>query len=161
MQAINRSTTPGFGPAAMKTYQVSSPRETHYRDATCAEVDCRNHAKGWVTVIDEATDLGAKQARYIRSVCRPAGAAVVIKVRARYTEAKTPAGWTEFTFGPGQECFTPHKVPVGRPELYVVRDGDWRGNPRRTEPYRHTRAEYWVEDMQGHLDGIRTIAERG
>jgi hypothetical protein len=152
---------PGLGPAAMKTYAVSSPITTHHRDATCAEVECVNHERGWVTVIDETTDLGAKQARYIRQVCRPVGAQVVVKVRARYTEARTAAGWTEFTFGPGQECFIPHKVPLGRPEIYVVRDGDSRGNPRGTLPRRHDRAEHWVEDMAGHLDGLKTLTERG
>ena len=33
-----------------------------------------------------------------------------------------------FTFEAGQQCFTQHHVP-DRPQFFVVRDGDWRGNP--------------------------------
>lgn len=135
---------------AMQTYQVLAPRATHWRDAACAEVDCAAHANGWVTRIDESTDLGQRQAAYIRR-----------DSRRGYTEAKSPDGLTEFTFQPGQKCFTKHQVPVGRPELFYVKGGDWRGNPRQIPARQHVRAEDWIEDFGEHQQRIRDAQEKG
>jgi hypothetical protein len=48
-----------------------------------------------------------------------------------------------------------------RPELYIVREGDWRGNPRGTPPRRHARAADWVDEAMEHQDRINTARERG
>lgn len=128
---------------AYKTYQVISPVSTHYRDGTCAEAGCLDHRNGWRTTVDEATDLGARQAQYIRK-----------QSGRRYTEARTEVGLTAFTFEAGQRCFRTHKVPLGRPELYVVRDGDWR---RYGSARRFSGPDAFVNDFGDHQDRIARI----
>jgi hypothetical protein len=47
-------------------------------------------------------------------------------------------------------------VPLERPELYVVRGGDWRGNPRG-EVRRHSGPDSWVNDFAEHQDRIARV----
>lgn len=154
---------PKMPAASYKTYQIASPVSTHTRPATCTEVDCEQQAHGWATVVDESTELGARQAEYVRGSCRPVQATLAADAGLirRYVEARTPEGLTRFEFPAGQRCFREHRVPLDRPELYIVRDGDWRGNPRRTTPRRHTRPEYWVEDFHEHTDRLTQAIEKG
>jgi hypothetical protein len=138
---------PQMPATSYKTYQILQPVETHWRDATCAEAECEAYLRGWQTAVDESTELGQKQARYIR------------KVAGRgFTEARVgPA--TTFTFEPGQRCFrAPHRVPLGRPEIFVVRDGDWRwgANARR-----HANATDWVDDFGEHQQRLADRLAQG
>lgn len=148
-QRVNRL-PPALPAQHMKTYGLIAPQSTHFRDATCEEVNCPNLIHGWQTFVDEATDLGQRQAYAIRSL-----------LRMNYTEAPGVAGGTVFTFPPGQQCFEQHRVPLEREPLYVVRDGDWRGNPRGTPVRQHDKPEHWVEDFGEHQDGIARVRERG
>lgn len=140
---------PKLPAAAMKTYTLSAPRSTHTRPGTCAEADCPNLARGWLSAIDETTDLGQKQAAYIR---RESG---------RKFHEWHRAGLTMFTFESGQECFVEHRVPLEREPLFLVRDGDWRGNPRGTAPRIHARPEHWVEDFAEHQQKLSDRFEQG
>lgn len=149
MRPLNRIQPKG-PPSAYKTFSILAPLATHFRTATCEEVQCRAHTRGWVSPIDERTDQGQRWAYRIRKV-----------EGRRYTEHKDAGGMTVFTFPAGQRCFGKHSVPIQRPELFVVRDGDWRGNPRGTEPLRHSKPEHWIEHFQEHHDQIRTIQQRG
>jgi hypothetical protein len=145
---------PNMPAAAYKTYSIAAPRATHWRPATCAEAQCDAYLHGWKTVIDEATELGMGQAYYIRE-----------QSGRRFREERLPGGRTEFYFEPGQRCFRSgdqrHYVRLDRQEIYVVRDGDHRGNPRGTEPRRHTRARDWTEDFALHQDRIARQTQRG
>lgn len=136
----------------MQTYAIHRPAETHSRPASCAEVECAAYAHGWVTTIDEGTDLGRDQALWIR-----AGS------RRRFTEARTPLGLTAFTFPAEQPCFdaAAHRVPLDRPALYVVKGGDWRGNPRRIPVRRHTSADSWVDDFAEHQQQLADAQNSG
>lgn len=127
---------------AYKTYQLASPVSTHYRDGTCDEAGCLAQQHGWQTSVDETTELGQKQAHYIRKISG-----------RRFTEQRT-IGLTVFVFEAGQRCFATHKVPLDRPEFYVVRDGDWReyGRPRM-----HSRPDDWVDDFAEHQDRIARV----
>lgn len=127
---------------AYKTYTVTSPLSTHSRAGTCEEADCVNHATGWRTAVDESTDLGQQQARYVRS---DSGRAC--------TEYRDETGLTVFEFQPGQQCFTAHRIPLEREPFYVVRGGDWRGNPTG-ERRQHARADDWVDDFATHQDRL-------
>lgn len=148
MQAVNRI-TPNMAVEAYKTYRIASPLATHWRDATCAEADCEHHRDGWQSTIDEATVLGQQQAHYIR---RQSGRG--------FTEERLASGLTRFTFPAGQSCFAgPHRVPVGRPELYVVRDGDWRGNP--TGQSRTLRPQDWIDDFGEHQNRLADQMKKG
>jgi hypothetical protein len=123
-----------------KTYSIASPLSTHYRDGTCGEAGCLAHQHGWQTAVDESTDLGRRQAHYIRKLSG-----------RRHVERRTEVGLTAFVFEAGQTCFTVHKVPLDRPEFFVVREGDWRwsGAGRR-----HSGGDAWVNDFGEHQDRI-------
>src|SRR5262245_32263853 len=123
---------PNGMPQDYKTYQISAPRSTHWRSATCEEVSCTYFLNGWKTVVP----VDSPQAQYIRTTSG-----------RHFKETKQAAGLTEFDFSPGQTCFASdkHKVRLDRQEKYLVRPGDWR--TPRTRPYVHTRASDWVEDF--------------
>jgi hypothetical protein len=140
---------PALPPAAMKTYAVVVPRETHFRRATCVEVNCRNYQCGWQTRIDEDTVLGRQQAYYIR---RQSG--------RRFQEVKAE-GLTVFVFEQGQQCFAQHEVPLERDPVFLVRGGDWRGNPLGVPPRVHRRAEDWVEDFAEHQQKLADRIKEG
>lgn len=137
---------PLMAPAAYKTYSVVMPLATHWRPGTCDEAHCPDFVYGWRTVVDEATDLGRRQAHYIRHD----------QTRARAEERDETGLLTVFTFGPGQPCFVNpptgpgHQVPLQRDPRFLVRGGDWRGNPSGVGPRFHTRAEDWVDDFATH-----------
>ncbi len=103
---------------------------------------------GWTTLIDERTELGMGQAYYIRK-----------QSGRRFREMRQADGRTEFLFEPGQRCFKSHehRIRIERPEIYVVRDGDARGNPRGTAARRHASAADWQEDFAEHQ---QTLADR-
>lgn len=132
-----------------KTYEIRAPLKTHWRKATCEEVRCPDYERGWKTTVDESTDLGKRQAHYIRH-----------DRTRKHAENRLPSGLTEFTFSPGQTCFDSHKTRLEIDEIFVERGGDWRGNPRR-EGRMHTNAEFWVESFAEHQDKLKTALERG
>lgn len=136
--------------AGYKTYQITSPIPTHFAETTCAEVNCTAFEFGWVTRIDESTQLGQQQAYYIRS-----------QSGRKFEVTRDPMGLTLFAFESGQQCFATHKRKLDRPEVYSVRDGDWRGNPFGTRPTIHTRPEYWVEDFAEHQQGVADRMNQG
>jgi hypothetical protein len=132
---------------AKKTYSIKAPRSTHFRKAGCAEVECEGLLHGWVCLIDETTELGQAQAHYIR------------KLSGRRFREETENGLTAFTFEPGQTCFTEHEVPLGKPELYIVRDGDLTRNLKNVRL--HSRAEDWADDFATHQQKIADAIQEG
>lgn len=135
---------------AYQTFGLAAPIQTHFRSATCAEVECDHREQGWRTVIDPATQLGRRQLKYIR-----------LHSGRHYTdvsEAGSPL--VSLLFGPGQECFREHQVPLERDPLFFVRAGDWRGNPTG-QVRRHANGDDWVDDCANQLDKINTTRERG
>jgi len=136
---------------AMRTYAVARPLATHFRPATCEETACPAWLFGWLTKVDESTDLGQRQAHYIRH-----------DKSRRHVETRAEDGLTVFTFEPGQRCFNTvqHKLPLDKPEIYTVRDGDWRGNPTGRVMH-HQSADDWVEDFGEHQDALADRLERG
>jgi hypothetical protein len=149
-RTLNRI-APALPVGAMKTYEIRSPRATHWRKATCAEVACPPYLNGWRTILDETTELGQRLAHTVRKV---AGRA--------YTEHHAAPNLTIFTFEAGQRCFAAdsHQLPTGRPELYVVRGGDWRGNPRG-DVRKHARAADWVDDFATHQQQLADRLAQG
>ena len=137
--------------AAYNTYLIAVPLATHWRPATCEEVGCVQYLNGWASLIDETSELGQRQAHYIRH-----------DRTRRHTEERTPDGLTRFTFEAGQKCYgaSSHRRRLDRVERYAVRGGDWRGNPRG-EFREHVRPEDWVEDFGEHQDRLKTVIERG
>lgn len=137
---------PSGPPGAYQTFQIAAPRSSHFKKATCEQFGCPAWQSGWATVLPKGDD----RAYYIRH-----------HSGRRFTET-----WDEttvtFTFPPGQVCFgaADHRVRLDRPELYVVRDGDWRGNLSGTRPVR-LRADQWQDDFATNQDKLNQARERG
>lgn len=130
-----------------KTYQIAAPLKTHWRQATCAEVNCLQYEKGWQVRVENLT---AEMLHTAKNSGR------------KYNELHVAEGETWLVFEAGQPCFRAamHRTKLDRQELYIARDGDWRGNPTgRT--LRHTRPEHWVEDFQTNSERIIQLRERG
>lgn len=130
----------------MKTYQMAQPLATHWRPATCAEVDCPNWLNGWRVRVD---GLSPQLLHAATSSGR------------RYARLDVAEGEAWLVFEAGQPCFaaTTHRVLVGRPQRFFERGGDWRGNPRGER--RELSAENWVDSFANHQDRIATRIERG
>ena len=145
-------------PGAYKTFRLSAPLRTHWRPASCADAGCPYYLNGWKTVVDESTDLGQRQAHYIR---RESG--------RRFTEDRNERpGLTTFVFEPGQECFAAaahaddpvrgrHVVRNDRPARTLVHDGDWRAAGPSVE--RHP--DDFTEEFVTHQNRLKTLLERG
>lgn len=118
----------------MRTFSIKAPVKTHWREATCEQVRCLHFTAGWRSVIDESTELGQKQAHYIRTASGRG-----------FTESRGADGLTTFEFKPGQKCFRGKHFARDEdiPELLIVRDGDHRGNPRGTSALRCSTDE-WI-----------------
>ncbi|MFJ6667412.1 hypothetical protein [Streptomyces sp. NPDC091383] len=144
MQTVNRI-DPNMPVDAYQTYSITAPSDATIV-AACEQVGCPQWQHGWDSVIDESTDLGQRQAAYIRT-----------QSRRTFREMKTEAGLTVFRFESGQRCFAEHRT---RPEIYLVRDGDWRGNPTGRKR-QHTRPADWVEDMAEHQGRLIDMKQKG
>lgn len=132
-----------------KTYQIVAPKSTHFRKATCEEVNCPNFLNGWRTVLDITNEAALN---YIRK-----------NSGRKFKEYRNELGQVVFEFEVGQRCFASdkHLTRIEKPELYVVRDGDWRGNPRGTAPRKHKNAQDWQEDFAEHQDKINSEIQKG
>ena len=143
---------PQLRPDQYQTYAIKRPATTHWRPATCADVDCPAYLYGWRTEVDEHTELGASQAHFLRTSSGRA-----------YTEERHPvARTTVFTFEAGQRCFGAdrHRAPLEREPLYVVRGGDRRGNPTGMRRV-HSGPDPWLDDFGTNQDHLNTAAQRG
>jgi hypothetical protein len=143
---------PDLGPEHFKTFTMSAPFKTHWRLATCEEYECDGVVNGFVTTVDMSTDLGQRQYHYLTHD----------EDRSPVIQRVGPKTF-KFMYRPGTPCFQrgDHRVPIGRPPFYLVSDGDWRGNPRRTQALRHRRAEDWIDQFANHQDEIATTVKRG
>lgn len=130
-----------------------------YVPATCEEVSCQNYLNGWQSVIDESTDLGQRQAHYIRTLSgrgfREITGAMLNEMLRHKAEAKgedwTPVAdtMTVFTFEPGQRCFQSdsHMKPQAYNPLYLV--GGREGLIRR-----HSSGDSWADDLRTHQEQV-------
>lgn len=134
----------------MRTYALAQPLATHFRRATCAEVECPNWAHGWKMGFDLRDDDRRAAARDIRD-----------KSGRRFTAEVTGDGAKViFTFPAGQDCFARHRVPLERDPIMIVRHGDFRGNPTGVRTQERD-PEIFLERWAGDLDKIKTVHDRG
>lgn len=141
--------TPKLPAHLRKTYSIASPLQTHTRPGTCEEADCVRQRDGWITRLDLGRPDGQYHAETIRNL-----------KGYQYTVTQREDGLTDYTFGPGQDCFEQHRVPLERPAFFIVRGGDHRGNPRGTN-LRHSGAENWLDDFSSHQQSIADAIEQG
>lgn len=130
-----------------KTYQIVAPLKTHWRPATCAEVDCPQYTKGWQVRVENLTP----EMLHAAKTCG-----------RKYSELRVAEGETWLVYEAGQSCFraSQHRVKLDRQEIYIARDGDWRGNPSG-RVLKHTRPENWVDDFQSNSEKLIDLRERG
>lgn len=143
-QQINRFAPLG-DPGQYVTYGISATLDTAVV-AACKDVGCEAWAHGWETTVDEATDLGREQAAYIRH-----------KSGRTFREQRTAAGLTVFRFEAFQRCFAEHRT---KPDRFLVRDGDWRGNPTGRGRL-HVNGRDWIEDLVEHEGALADLRKKG
>lgn len=140
---------PRLAVTSMQTYSLVRPRTPDFwRGATCQEVSCPRYINGWRTKLDVSTTQGILQARWIADHSR------------RHFTKELIGDVLTFTFPAGQQCFEKHRVARERDPIFLVRDGDHRGNPtgRRVN---HKRGEDWRDDMQETLGKYAESKQKG
>ncbi len=135
---------------AMRTYAIKSPISTHTRPATCEEAGCMDFLRGWVLVMPRQHGMVPLLRRAARQAIDMGDGR-----KRKCTVTQEDGNTVTFKFDAGQPCVkaSEHRVSLNRPENYFVRGGDWRGSTGLIR--RHTKPEFWVEDMQERLDQIR------
>jgi hypothetical protein len=132
-----------------QTFTLARPRTPDFwRNATCDEVNCRRKREGWRTVLDIGTATGARDAKWI------------VDHSGRHGTIERAGNQVTFTFAAGQDCFERHRVAHEREPVYIVRDGDHRGNPTGRRRI-HQRGADWVDHMQNDLDKLRQARKQG
>lgn len=133
----------------MRTFQLDQPLHTHFREVSCAEAGCSASANGWRMGFD-LTDPDKREAA---QAIRRSGRTYTYQLLDDDTKII-------FTFAAGQPCFARHRVPLEREPFYVVRAGDWRGNPTG-QRMRHRNADDFLDHWSTDLDQLKTVRERG
>lgn len=130
-----------------KTYQIVSPLATHWRAATCAEVECPNYQRGWRLRVE---GLPPEMLHAAKTSGR------------KFTELNVTATENWLVFEAGQPCFraSEHRMLLDKQEIFIVRDGDYRGNPTGNVR-KHTRPEDWQEDFAEHQDKLAQRLQQG
>lgn len=127
-------------------YAIRAPQATHWRKATCEEVDCEAYQNGW-TLREEALDDGLRYA--------------VLHSGRRYRRVQITAGETYLVFDAGQPCFKAlaHRVRLDREALFLRGRGTYRNFHIQTA--KRFRPADFVEDMQAKFDRVRADRQRG
>lgn len=114
-------------------HRATRPLRTHWRPASCDEVDCPPYLKGWVTVVPATSP----QAEYIRHLSG-----------RQFKESGDEAGLARFEFEAGQTCFgsDKHRLPLEKLPIFSLTR---RHDRRVLEP------DEWVESFQETLDRVR------
>ncbi|MHB9857611.1 hypothetical protein [Streptomyces sp. YIM S03343] len=139
---------PAMPAAAYKTYRIVAPVATHFRPASCVEVDCPNFLNGWKVRTDT---LDAQMVHAATHAGR----------KFQWLHVSEMENW--LVFEAGQPCFqaSEHRTRLDRPELYVVQGGDHRGNPRGTQARRHVSADDWRDDFAEHQSKLSDEQKKG
>ncbi len=144
LESNNNRPAPVAGPGAYQTFTARA----YWRRATCAEVNCTHHTEGWTTVLPP-TPQGREQADYIR-----------YHSGRRFIETTTDQGWVQFSFPPGQTCFSAaeHKIAAEEEPVGLLIPGDHRAT---TGPaHRYDRLDQMVDDFKSHTDQIAAARDR-
>jgi hypothetical protein len=142
---LNRP-APALPVGTMQTFSIRVPEVTHYRPASCAEVDCPNYLHGWRIRVEGLTAELLHEARNY----------------GHHRQLDVAEGETWLVYEAGQPCFqaSTHRVRLDRPELYVVRGGDWRGNPTQ-RVLRHSGPDPWLDDFQTNQQTLADLEKKG
>lgn len=132
---------PLLGAHQMKTHAMLAPLATHWRKGTCEEAECQPYLQGWGTPASAFNEEDVQRLK---------------RMGYRWGVVQITDGQDHFWFEAGQQCFRshaePHMVQNGRPGLFIVRDGDHRGNPRKTEPVIFSSPDSWADSLNTNLE---------
>lgn len=137
---------------AYQTFGMKQPLATHWRRATCAEVKCKRYLNGWKTTFIPGTPRGEQIRFQIKNS----------PIKRKYKVVRLPDR-IEVLFEAGQECFvqdhpsTAHKKSLQRPQIHVVRKGDWR----RGWDARNVSSSEWIDRFATNQDKLKTLVQRG
>ena len=142
---------PNIPAGGYQTYEIDAPLETHWRQATCEEVECPHYLHGWATTMLPSTD----DERFMLAAAKHFGIKFLTPVM------RTSEGLNRYMFPPGQKCFKhqAHRVPLERDPIFKVWGGDWRGTDGTGREF--AKAENWIDHFANHQDKIAKKLERG
>lgn len=132
-----------------KTFAVRSPISTHYRRATCAEIECPDYLNGWYLKIDGTPED-------LLYIAKNSGRKYVVG------EVMLDNGdiFQALIFEAGQGCFreSTHVISLERPEFFFAGRGDHRSfSTRKAQQY--DRPDQFVEDFEDHLARLRRLLQ--
>lgn len=138
---MTRLPDPQMRPDAYATFGIRAPRSTHFRKATCVEVDCPEWRYGWKL----RWDVMGEQDRYLLTHCG-----------RKYTVDQE---W--IVFEAGQPCFreSKHQTRLERPEIFLRKNVHMsvRGQGRIV----HKNPEDWADDFMNTTQAAVEEIERG
>lgn len=143
-------------PPNLKNYVILAPRKTHFRPATCAEVQCNRFMNGWETHLDVSTKDGLEAAEWIE-----AG-----KHGNKYTKWRAEGSTiVVYRFPPFQPYIfgiqhREHVVKTDRPELFGVRDVS-TGFDLKLHQGAESGARDWVDDFATNQGKVAQKAQEG
>lgn len=143
--------TPQLPPGAMQTFEVDAPLETHWRRATCEEVECAAYTQGWSSDVPPDSDGEIRIKQIYDNEIR----------RGKVTTTKTPEGFIRYHFPAGTECFRRiwHRLPLEREATFTLRSGDYRGTDGIIRTFKD--GPEWVDAFATHQDNIAQLVDRG
>ena len=113
-------------------WRITKPASSHFREASCAEVDCPQYLLGWMTVVP-ADDID--------NIMAIRGSDLIFR-------EESDGQIVRFTFGAGQECFTGR----GQGHLISMDREPWFWKDRQIlEPVQ------FVDEMGEHLHQFNNI----
>lgn len=139
-QTLNR-VQPKLPVTEMRTHAIFAPTDTHFRPARCEEVGCPAFHNGWVY------DTAGQPAEITDTVRRSG--------RRYRVDRNEDTGTEMWHFEPGQPCFkaSQHRIRLDRPELFIVRPGDWRGNPGgRDAVTQFSGPDAWADSLNTQME---------
>jgi hypothetical protein len=140
-RTLNR-VMPKIPVTAMRTFGIVAPVSTHFRPATCEDIGCLAYHHGWTL------DTAGLPAELVHDA-KTSG-------RSYTTTRAEDTGAEVLVFAAGQPCFkaAAHRVRVDRPEIFVSRNGDWRGNPDgpSATPTQYSGPDSWADALHTQLE---------
>lgn len=135
---------PVGNPDEYSTFSIHTPLSTHWRKATCKEINCPYYLNGWGLRIEHND------------------AAVVYAAEhsgRKFTRKEVAPGENYLVFEAGQSCFQEenHRKKLERDEFYILRRGDWR----KSEDAHKLSPTSWLDTFGENQEKLRDAVEKG
>lgn len=119
---------------------------------TCQDAHCAHYENGWATMIDESSELGQRQAFWIRNAAARKYKEFPSEEAPEHmgeSGANIPAGMTVFLFYPGQKCFQEH---LDREVLFVAQKGRRGMATVGVGPIKARVPQFYAESSRVHVN---------